>query len=137
MENSVGFRAGFNCHRPCDTVPEGVSLTKQSFRDESDINMMMDRFQKTGVLDEDRVPVGARYIDCTGILSYQESLQVVTEAEEAFNGLDAKVRRRFDNDPAQMIAFLQDPASEAEARDLGLLEPKAPAAEASKEAVSS
>ena len=48
-----------------------------------------------------------------GVLSVQD-------AESAFAALSSKIRNRFDNDAALLLAFMQDPANEKEAQELGL-----------------
>lgn len=100
------------------------SMTKQSFVDECDINKIIARFEKTGMIENvnRRKPF---YGDVTSLRSYQESLNVVQEAEQLFRDMDAHVRARFENDPAQMIAFLADAKNRDEAVKLGMILPKA------------
>lgn len=94
--------------------------TKQAMKDECDVNKILARFQRTGVLDfvETRQ---AQYGDVTGI-EFRESMQKVAEATEMFDALPAKVRKHFDHDPAAFLDFVSDPANEEEAIKLGLLE---------------
>lgn len=124
----VSFRAGLAFPTCAITMPEGNSLTKQAFADECNVNKIMERYELTGVLDDGKSVGGARHIDCTGLLSYQESLNVVMEAESSFMDLTAKVRSRFDNNPANMIEFLSNPANADEALALGLINGKSPEA---------
>lgn len=99
------------------------SLTKQSMSDECDINKIMERFEKTGILTHanDSSP---RYGDFSDVVDYDESLRVVMDAEESFMSLPAKVRARFQNDPSELIEFVRDPANLNEAISLGLVPPK-------------
>ena len=46
----------------------------------------------------------------------------IVAAQEAFNGLPAAVRKRFGNDPGQMLDFLDDPQNASEAVKLGLVD---------------
>lgn len=95
----------------------------QSFKDETDINVMMRRFGQTGqLLQSAQEPF---YGDFSVIGDYQSALNAVLEAEASFAQLPPKVRERFRNDPGELVAFIQDPANEAEARNLGLLPAKA------------
>lgn len=107
-------------------VNDEPSLTKQSFSEDCDINVIMARFEKTGVLPSS-VNDSPRYGDFSDVVDYDESLRVVMEADEAFMSLPAKVRARFQNDPSELIEFVRDPANMQEARDLGLLAPLAAA----------
>lgn len=101
----------------------GPGRTKQSFRDETDINLIMARFQKTGLIDfvEKNAP---QYADVTG-LEFQACMDKITSAREMFSQLPAKWRRRFDDDPAKFLDFVNDPANEAEAIALGIVPAKA------------
>lgn len=95
--------------------------TKQSMADECDINIMMRKYQKSGI-----EPAINRYAatfgDFTGVTDFQTAQIQIQEAEEAFYSLGSKVRTRFDNDPAKLLAFMEDPANDAESIELGLTE---------------
>ncbi|QGH73232.1 MAG: scaffold protein [Microviridae sp. ctKAt32] len=100
------------------------SITKQSFKEECDINEILKRAkngQDISVLFNQRVK---RYGDFTNVPDYRDALDLVNRAEGMFMELEAKVRERFANDPARMIAFLQDPGNREEAERLGLVMPK-------------
>lgn len=104
--------------------PPEEDLTIQAFKDETDINVMLRRFGLTGQLS-----VAAQqpfYGDFTAVGDYQSALDRVRAAGEGFDALPPKVRARFANDPAELIGFMQDPANEAEARELGLIPKKKP-----------
>lgn len=103
--------------------------TKQSFKEQSDINTIVNTFMKTGVMPESvSMP---RYGDFSEAMDYQTALNLVMQAEDAFMELPAQLRARFENDPGQLLAFLEDDANRAEAEALGLVQAKAiePAAE--------
>lgn len=97
------------------------SLTNQADMDAADINKIMARYEKTGVLID---PLGVErkptYGDFTEIKSYHETLSAVRRAEQAFSLLPAVIRNRFDNDLQELINFLEDPKNDKEAVDLGL-----------------
>lgn len=97
--------------------------TKQSFKDECDINTILKRFMRTGVIDFANKNQ-ARYGDSTGV-EYQAAMCTVAAAKSLFNELPAHLRNRFENEPAKFLDFVQDDRNEAEARELGLLKPKA------------
>jgi len=95
------------------------SRTKQSFRDECDINHILRQFNVTGQL-----PVGSvqpQYGDFSGITDYQSALNAVMAAQESFLQLPAKVRAKFQNDPALFVEFASDEANKDEMKALGLL----------------
>lgn len=103
-------------------VNDEPSLTKQSESEDCDINVIMARFEKTGLLTHSN-DASPRYGDFADVVDYDESLRVVMEADEAFSSLPARVRARFENDPSQLIDFVRDPANKQEAINLGLIEP--------------
>lgn len=96
--------------------------TKQSFKDECDINTIIKRFLKTGVLDF-QAKNEPRYGDCSGI-EYQAAQNTVAAAKSLFNELPAALRARFENEPAKFLDFVNDDRNREEATKLGLLKPK-------------
>lgn len=110
-------------------VPEGVSLTKQSFKDSCDINLIMKRYEKTGVLEHSN-RFGSQYGDFTGFDDYQEAQQRLIDADEAFMSLPSKIRERFDNHPGLYFDFATNPDNKDELMEMGLLpKPEAPVSE--------
>lgn len=98
--------------------------TKQEFADECDINKIMARYEKTGVIDHVNFRAAA-YGDFSSVATYHDAMNVVVAADAAFAALDARTRDRFGNDPVQMLKFLEDPANREEAIALGLVNPPA------------
>lgn len=100
----------------------GVSLTKQSFAEEADINTIVRRFGLTGQLPVDvAVP---QFVDFDGVIDYHSAMIQVRAAQEGFMQLPASVRERFHNEPGELVAFVSDEANRAEAEKLGLVIPK-------------
>ena len=101
----------------------GSSRTKQSFRDECDINRIISRFEKTGMIESlnGKTPF---YGDVSDLVGYQDALNVVSEAEALFMSMSAEVRDRFSNDPSKMIAFLSDVRNKDEAIKMGMVIPE-------------
>lgn len=100
--------------------------TKQDFRDECDINVLMARYERTGVLPTARLG-NAFYVDAADLPDYQRSLQIVRDAHESFGALPARVRAEFENDPEAFVRFAQDPANKERLREWGLGAPETPA----------
>ena len=97
---------------------EEPSRTKQSFKEEVDINTLVKRFGITG-----QMPVPSRlptYDDFTGIDDYQSALNALLDASAAFYDLSANVRRKFDNDPQQFLEYVNNPDNRESLYDLGL-----------------
>ena len=99
------------------------SLTQQQFKEESDINTIVDRFMKSGVLP---TPVNMpQYVDFEGIFDFQSAMNAVRAADENFMRMDAKVRARFNNSPQEFLEFFANPENTQEAIRLGLAIPQA------------
>lgn len=107
------------------TIVDGPSMTKQAHRDEVDINRIMAKYEKTGLVAHVSEHQG-RYEDVPGDLDYQKALNTVIAAEAAFDSLTAKVKKHFDNDPALFLAACHDPARRDELAELGLVPAASP-----------
>lgn len=116
------IRAAFDAHERVVQEPGGPSMAKQAFKDECDINQILRRFQKTGLVEHVRQTQG-RYGDFVSAPEFQEACNLVIEARAMFDSLPSKVRKRFDNDPAAFLDFAQNPENEEGMRELGLLPP--------------
>jgi len=96
------------------------SMTNQADMDAADINKIMARYEKTGVLvDPSGVERKPTYGDFTEIKNYHQMLCSIRNVERSFNLLPAQTRNRFDNDPQKLIDFLEDPKNDKEAVKLG------------------
>ena len=103
---------------------DGPGRTKQSHRDECDINKILARFQKTGVLEFVNEH-GPQYGDVTGV-DFQRSMDTVAKGKEIFADLPSKVRNEFDNDPQAFFEFVSNPDNTEEMVRLGLIEAAKP-----------
>lgn len=93
--------------------------TQQHFKDEVDINTIVERFGLTGELPQ--VVQVPQYADYEGIFDFQTAMNAVRHAQEGFMELPAKLRARFDNDPQKLLTFLGDEENREEAIKLGLV----------------
>lgn len=100
-----------------------VGRTKQSFKDECDVNRIVAHAARTGVLpNRGGNPL---YGDFSEVPDYQAALSVVQSAEGKFNSLPAQLRARFKNDPGQFLEYIGNPDNHEEAARLGLMKPEA------------
>jgi len=114
------FRHAYSPQLRVPAPAGGKPRTMQQFKDEADVNVIMARYMRTGVLPED-IDAGARqYLDATGY-DFQEAQNLIAGAASLFEQLPSKIRNRVDNDPAKLLAFLHDPNNRAEAEALGLI----------------
>lgn len=104
------------------------SRTKQAFKKECEIQYVLDRCMK-GDFSSLGEPNKAQYGDFTGVDDYQSALNLVNDAQLRFAALPAKLRDRFDNNPVNLLAFVNDASNYDEAVKLGLVLPKPVATE--------
>ena len=124
-KNTLFLRTPYNYDKDAASNESGLhcedaSLAQQHYKEECDINTILQRFNISGVLPE--VPLSPRYGDFTGIGDYHTALNRVIAAQDEFDGLPATIRARFNNDPAQLIEFLDNSENRPEAEKLGLVE---------------
>lgn len=100
---------------------------KQSFKDECDINRIVKQFSLTGQIRHinSKAAQGA-YMDLPDDLDFQSALEIIRQGETSFATLPAHVRDRFNNDPAQFLGFMADPANQDEIIRLGLATDRRP-----------
>lgn len=101
--------------------------TKQSFGDECNINIIMHRYEKTGIIESGNIHP-PQYGECSAF-DFQTSQNIIIQAQNMFNALPAAIRSKFDNDPHTMLGWCDDPQNHQEAVKLGLF----PASEAVSE----
>lgn len=96
-----------------------VSRTQQQFKEECDINSILGKFRRTGVIDHVN-----RYNGDYGFAtstSFQEAMNQVAEVNSMFASLPSEIRNRFANDAGAFLEFVQDPANAGDVEELGLV----------------
>lgn len=104
------------------TVVDGESRAKQSFKDECDINNIMRKYEKTGLISHMNRHSGT-YQNVPEEPDYQSALETVIKAQEMFAELPAVTRRHFENNPAKFLEFVGDPANAEKWDEVGLRNP--------------
>ncbi len=92
-------------------VPEYESpgRTKQAFKDETDINRILARFNREGAISHLNKFQGM-YGDFESFDFLQAQLQI-RKAGEIFEALPAELRREFQQSPSLFFEFVNDPAN--------------------------
>ena len=122
------LRSAHNYDRDLASTESGLrcddpSLTQQQFKEEADINTIVDRFMKSGVMP---TPVNMpQFMDYEGVFDFQTAMNAVRAADENFMRMDAKIRARFNNSPQEFLEFFANPENTQEAIRLGLAIPQA------------
>lgn len=119
--------------RSCDLDCGSEEITKQSFKDECDIHIILSQYQKTGIINH-ITPNQPLYLDLPDQLDYQASLNIILEAQSAFETLPSGVRDRYGNNPERFLEALNDPSQREYLEEIGVFqrkiveaEPKIPA----------
>lgn len=99
----------------------GTSRTKQSFQDDTNINVIVSRYRQSGVMPVIN-PREPKFGDFSNVGDYHSAMNRVVAAQELFDELPAKVRSAFRNDPAELIAAAMDPSKRELLGELGLLQ---------------
>lgn len=99
-----------------------VQMTKQSHKDECDIYRILNQYQRTGIITHVQ-SARPSYTDLPDATDYQTSLNILMEAQEAFQNLPSRVRAHFQNDPGEFLAAFNDPTQYDQLRQFGLLKP--------------
>lgn len=100
----------------------GPSMTHQSMKDETDMNRIMEKWAKTGVLEHRNTYEGQYGDFMNAPEDYHSAMNAVIEAQDMFSELPANVRKRFANDPGLFLDFVSDPKNRDEMKELGLVE---------------
>ena len=124
--------ADFTKFRRRVLTPVGkITMTEQNHKAACDVNNIMARYTKTGVMEHVRAfePV---YSDTTTD-DYQNSMNVVADAKTMFEELPSSIRRHFGDDPSEFLEFCttaDDPVGDLQGlaegyrkRALGIPEP--------------
>lgn len=83
--------------------------TKQSFRDETDINQIMKRAQKTGTISHLAKHEG-RYADFSNFDFFGNTL-MLSKGREIFDELPVELRSEFNQSPEDFFKYVNDPAN--------------------------
>lgn len=95
------------------------SPTIQSAKAECDINNVIKKYDKTGLITHVQKSAAA-YGDFSEINEYQESLNIVKNAQKSFSEIPAAIRSQFANNPGQFYEFVTDPKNNERLVEMGL-----------------
>lgn len=118
FRNPYNYDADIVSHQTGLSFEDDPGLTQQHFRDECDINVIVERFLRTGEMPQ----VDFTEIDVSDVGDFQDAMNIVRAAEEQFAELPSKVRERFHNDPVALMRFVGSEQNRAEALALGLIQ---------------
>lgn len=97
-----------------------VSMAQQHMKDECDINNIMAKYQKTGLITHVAKHQG-NYDDFTVMPDFKTAMDTMAAANEMFLEIPAALREKFDHDAGQFVEFATDPNNYDEMVELGLV----------------
>lgn len=112
--------------KPLARPPSGNSRVQQHFKDEVDINNILAKYKKTGVITH---VARARklYGDFTQVKDVAEAMDVSARAKSIFEELPAEIRNRFKNSIPGFFEYIGKEENLEECYKLGIYDrPKAP-----------
>jgi phage internal scaffolding protein len=119
--DGVPFRTAYGSKLKV-AIATGDGLTEQNHKDETDINNIVRKYNKTGLIDHLN-QFEQKYADMTGY-DYQDAMNTVAAANSMFEGLPSSIRNRFENDPAKFINFVDDESNYDALAEMGLVKPR-------------
>jgi phage internal scaffolding protein len=108
------------CDDEGNTYEDGyVGKTEQSHKSMCEVENILRQYDRTGLITHVNNAV-AQYGDYTEINEYQDNLNMVIEAQNAFDELPSHIRKKFGNDPGLFFEFATNPENKDELIELGL-----------------
>lgn len=99
--------------------PVGDSRTKQEFTKDCDINLIVKKYEKSGILSHLNRGKPS-YVDNGDSVSLHEAMDKVMEAEGGFANLPAAVRDAANGDPVQLLEMLESEEGARVLEDAGM-----------------
>lgn len=96
------------------------SMTDPSFAKQTDVNLIVSKYKKTGQLTH-LAGKAAVFADVSEVSDLTAAYEKVNNAQTSFMALPSEIRNRFDNSVLKFGEFIADPNNADEAISLGLL----------------
>lgn len=116
------MRSAYHPHERVQVAFPNPSLTKQAMAAETDINNIMRKYEKDGIITHLAKHQG-QYGDFSEVTDYHTALNTMHAADEAFASLPSRIRGEFQNDPAKFLDFVHDPNNQQKMVEMGLAHP--------------
>lgn len=116
------FHTRYNPPPSPGIVFEEDSMTQQHFRDECDINKIVERAIRTGDTTVFTSTQRGEFYDASAITDYADAMALVDDVHDDFNSLPSGIRSMFGNNVSQYVEFMSNPENWDKARELGLLD---------------
>lgn len=98
--------------------------TRQEFKDECDINNIMSRYRKDGIVTH--INVREPQYGIVPAVDFHAAMNLVTDAQQTFETLDSSIRKKFGNSIENFLEFVENPDNTEAMEEMGLLTPSEP-----------
>lgn len=98
------------------------TLTQQQFKDEQNINNIMKKYGAAAFSSQTQY-LKQGFADFSKPVDFLQAKTLILQAENHFNELPAEIRKEFNNNPVNLVNFVQDEKNRDRAIELGLLDP--------------
>jgi phage internal scaffolding protein len=82
-------------------------VVEQNHREACDIHHIMRKYERNGVLTHVRDNAGT-YMELPSEVDFHLAMNQIARAQQSFESLPADLRKKFGNDPAAFVDFMQD-----------------------------
>lgn len=120
MAEKIKIKKPFDPSEKVQVNTGNESFVQQQFKDSTDVNKILAKFRRTGVVDHANQYQG-QYGDFSDVTDYHTAMTIVAEADEMFMGLPSQVRKLFSNDPGEFLEFAENPENRHKMIELGLI----------------
>ena len=97
------------------------SITEQSHKRETDINAIVSKYRRTGILGTGSQVRDMFFGDFSQVTDYHTAQTAIANAKEKFMSLSSDVRKAFGNDPGKLLQALSDEAQLDKLVGLGIV----------------
>lgn len=116
------FRTAYGPQNKVQLNCTDPSRARQSMKQECDINFILQKYKKTGLITHVAKHQGS-YGEFD-VIDFHEAMNAIRDAEEMFLELPADLRKKFHNDPGEFVEFTTNPDNRDTMEALGLIQPK-------------
>lgn len=117
----MAFQKAYGTKITPKTINTEPSMTKQSLAENLDVNNIIRRYNKTGVLQKmtDFEGLYGQFDD----IDLREAIEKVEAAKNVFMEVPSQIRNLFENNAGSFIDYATNPANIQQLRDWGLANP--------------
>ena len=119
MTKVAKFKTGYGDRTRKGFQTIGESLTQQSHAAAADVRNIIKQYDRTGLIANVNKGI-AQYGDYSEINEYQESLNMVIEANANFAELPSHIREQFNNNAGIFFEFATNPKNSEKMVEMGL-----------------